>query len=273
MRVALKEYRHRWLAVLISPRGLWWLVAALLVLCLLLAARLVFVVATGPAKPVVSFPPAVTSSDVRELALYPSATGPVVDRETEKARINAELLGVVTSGARASASIVVSGGKVAVYQVGDDLAAGVTVEAIEPTRVVVREQGVLRHIALKSLVAEGGPGFTPVAVDSQGGEQEAGSGMAPALPLVEVSTILTDDGQAAIRVDRIDGGLGQRVALNSGDIIVAVDGQSLASIMADGNALERLAGRQALSVTLIRNGVDTEIEVDGEIVKSLMGRR
>ena len=246
-----------------STRGWWFIAGLLFLLCVVLAVRLASLYGIQEARPALNFAPASVHERDAELVLYPADSSTPVRDNIERARLSAVLLGVVTAGSRASASLSIDGSPVAVYKAGDTLRQGVTLESIEPARVVIREQGARRYLPLEAL-AEGAADLTAPPPAAQ---ENGSTGLD-----VGVSTVVTDDGQPGLKVDRIGDGLEAPVDIVEGDVIVAVAGRPLTDFLGDPGALAQLTARERLAVTLIRNGVDTEIEVGGDIVRALMNR-
>ena len=252
----------RRLASGLTPRVQWLACLVLAVLCVLAAVKLTALIVTEPQRPgirfpVVQSPPSQTGAD-----LYPVAGSAVPPGEQlSEAAINASLMGVVHLPERALASIAVGKGREKVYREGDELAAGVTLERIETTRVVIRERGALRQISLKSLLDSS----APIAVSEfpeSGGD----------LPPVVASPMLGDDGITGLRVDQLDPELEALDLVRKGDVVVAVDGIGLSALMADPAAMGRLAEREDLTLTLMRDGSETTVNIDGEIIRAMVNQ-
>ena len=245
----------------LSPRGWRWLNGLLALLCLLAAVRLALLLMVPVGAPILALPPA--AGDGRGgIALYPGVSGAVADRDAlPAASLGAEVLGVITRGDRAWANIAVDGATDGIYRPGDELASGVTVARIEPGLVVVREQGQLRHIPLRTLLAAGdaplGAALPPAS---------AGAAMA-------VSLTTTAGGDQALRLDALDGDAVAR-GFAPGDLVVGLDDRPLADLLGDGDAMAALgAGAGEYRVRVLRDGGEHEITIDAAQVASWFNRR
>lgn len=252
---------NRLRAALASPRVLWGLCLLLAALCLALAVKIALLAFAGAALPEVTFPRTSAGTSQRALVLYPrQPSGESMDNLSESS-VNAQLLGVISSGERAFANMLVQGKKEAVFKVGDELAPGVVIEAIEPSRVVVRERGALRRISLKSLLD--GNKAAPVA--------RAAPATTLSLP-ADVTPMLTASGASGLRIERISDELAALGLVNEGDVILAVNDKPLNELMADSNSLQALGAQQSLTITLERNGAETTVDVDSATARALLSQ-
>lgn len=255
-------------ALAASRRALWLLCAVLALFCLAGAVKLAMLLVSPPELPVVVYPAAQSSPSQPLARLYPDS-GPETAGETlTEAALDGELMGVVSSGGRAVASMKIKG-REAVYGVGDELVPGVVVEAVEPVQVVVREHGTLRRISLKSLLdGQPGAGVTRYPAGPVSGNGSTHSGDASAM--AQVTPVLTASGATGMRIDSLDGQLQGLDMVSAGDVILAVDGSPLSALMASGTALDDLSSRNSVSITLERNGQEMTVDISGDTVRSLM---
>ena len=239
-----------------------WAGCALLgVACLLVMIKLAGLLFVEPVEPVVRFSRPVATQAIANVTLYPA--GGAVAQSTEnltESSFNAQLLGVIHRADRSIASIAVKGQKEKVFRAGDSLASGVTLERIETNRVVIRERGALKQITLKSLLEKG----TPIQVDKTGVSPVNG------LPPVIATPVLGDEGISGLRVDQLNADIEALDLVHKGDLVVAVDGVGLSTLMADQAAIGRLSQRDQLSLTVIRNGQETSVDISGELIRTIM---
>lgn len=251
---------RRLVAAVTGRRFLWLLCALLALLCLAVAARLALLTLGDARQPTVRFPAVAGADSARDFAVYPGDGSPSSNGEDlAVARIDAVLLGVLGRGERALASIALEGERDRIYAEGDRLAPGVEVERILPRAVIVREQGQRRRIPLKSLVDDGGPLI-----------ERAGAGPASEPPSprgVGLSPAITGDGATGLRVERLDPALADLAGVEQGDLVVAVEGRPVATLMDDREALAQLAGSDSLAVTVLRDGREQELSLDGRLLR------
>jgi hypothetical protein len=249
----------------LSPRGLQIVCGVLALATILAAAKLVAVLVAADGVPRVVFPQPPRQPQVAALNLYPRGdSGQIAGDNLSEAALDARLLGVVRGDSQAFATLVIKGNSKTVFRVGDSLAAGVSLEAIEPTRVVVRERGALRRISLATLLDQQPPlGLAPEPVAGVGGK---GSPQA----LLLATPVLAEDGASALRIDQLGPDLESLGLVARGDLVVAVAGRPLAELMADGALLRELESRDTLTLTLVRDGSETTVDVDSAIIRSLL---
>ena len=235
------------------------LLSLLLILSLI---RLVLLLVVSPELPELAFP-AATSSKQPEVMLYPKtevASG--AEQNLAEASFDGALLGVVRSENKSFASIQLSGGDVIVFRQGDELASGVILESIEPLRVVVREHGVLRQLSLASLLDK--------AESIDHGEIRQQPPLSENAPgQLAVTPVLGDD-VSGLRVEQLSPELAALNLVQPGDLVVAVDGVEMSALLADSSALEVLAEQDSLSLSVVRDGRQLEMDVDGALVKSMV---
>ncbi|MCK9504727.1 MAG: hypothetical protein M0Q95_11165 [Porticoccaceae bacterium] len=274
LRLALAPFLKVCSAALDGARGaparLWWLlVLVLAAICTVALITLVARLVADAPLPKVVFPAAPQGTAQQRLTLYPSGDNSSNAGTLVEASVDAELLGVISMGNQSRANMRVKGKKETVFAVGDELVAGVVIDSISPAYVVVRERGALRKITLKSLlVANNG-----AVIEASTAAQNVASDTRP--PPVEmpvaVSAVLTDSGQSGLRIDAVDAAIGELAAIRVGDIILAVEEIALSSLMADAAMLETLSRQQSLAVTLVRDGEQITLNMDGDGIRALLG--
>jgi len=227
--------------------------------------------------PEVSFPAPQAQVDT-SYSLYPGAGSAPADEAIEQldvARINAVVVGIVSRAEGAWVNISLDGKTDRIYTIGDRLAPSVVVEAIVPDGVVVREQGVLRRIPLRSLVAEGAPAISvsspALAVPAVTGDELDSTSAAELIDSLGVTAVINADGSTGLRVDSLDAQL-PALGLSEGDVVVAVNGRPVAELMADARALADLRAEPQLAVTLRRDGSEQDISVDGAVISQWLGQ-
>lgn len=191
--------------------------------------------------------------------------------ELSDATINAELLGVVIQGDRAIASISVPRNPNGVYEVGDEISPGVSLERIEPLRVVVSERGTLRQIPLKPIVARRAAENTQLLETVE--SDTAGfslSGVLGATPIQVAGVGL------GIRLDSLDDEIVQISDLRVRDVILNVDGTPVSDLMTSPQRWQQLMMESNVTLDIQRDGVEQQITVNarslGERILPTLGQ-
>lgn len=269
-------------AVLLSPRLLWGLCCILSIIAVLVATNIVTLALNEPDKPEIVFPRATGIGSSGAPLLYPSPDTAASGEELSEASIKAELLGVISGGAAPRVSMKIKGKKDEVFGLGDEVAPGVIIEAIEPGRVVVRERGALRRISFTPL-ANNLSGLTMEIIseadstdlDALEAEQEAAAEnpwMTEREHGFSLTPVLMEDGQSGVRVDTLDVELSSLGLVQVDDVILAVDGTPLVELINHPNTLDQLGQRQDISLLMQRDGAEISLTVSGDTLRSLLGR-
>lgn len=207
----------------------------------------------------------------RETAAPVQNIQPEESTELSDATINAELLGVVIQGDRAVASISLPRNPNGVYEVGDEISPGVSLERIEPLRVVVSERGSLRQIPLKPVVtsrtANRSQLLETVASEPSGFNL---SGVLGATPIQIAGAGL------GIRLDSLDDEISQISDLRVRDVILSVDGTPVSQLMTSPQRWQQLMMESTVTLDIQRDGVDQQITVNarslGERILPTLGQ-
>lgn len=207
----------------------------------------------------------------RETANSVQVSQPEESTDLSDATINADLLGVVIQGDRAIASISVPRNPNGVYEVGDEISPGVSLERIEPLRVVVSERGTLRQILLKPLVVSRTDTSTQlletVASESSGFSL---SGVMGATPIQVAGVGL------GIRLDSLDQEIMQISDLRVRDVVLGVDGTPVSQLMTSPQRWQQLMMESTVTLDIQRDGVEQQITVNarslGERILPTLGQ-
>jgi type II secretion system protein C len=176
----------------------------------------------------------------------------------QPSRINAELLGVIIVGTKAVASISTPKKKRGVYRVGDKLQRGVTVDAIEDTRVVLDENGRLRELKLKAVFEQG------IITDKVTGVTSTSSSIADAglADMVSLSPVTLADKSTGIKLQRAHADLLAMGDMREGDIIVQVGKVAVSELMNNPIKLQALMSQTSVPIIVERDGQRQEIYVN-----------
>jgi type II secretion system protein C len=238
-----------------KAKKVYWATVALL--CCWLAVNLMWMIVS---------PPIFNDQPIKVAA--PSAAKPIwnwfaavkvqEEENIQPSRINAELLGVMIVGTKAIASISTPKKKSGVYRVGDKLQRGVSVQAIEDTRVVLDENGRLRELKLKAVFEQG------IVKDKAGGAIYATGSAADAglADMVSLSPVTLADNSTGIKLQRAHADLLAMGDMREGDVIVQVGKVAVSELMNNPIKLQALMSQTSVPIIVERDGQRQEIYVN-----------
>lgn len=195
-------------------------------------------------------------------AEVPAESG--ISEELPNASIRAELLGVVISPWGSYAAISTSANPDGVYAVGDSIGNNVTLEAVEPRRVVVSQSGSRRQIALKA-ISEGG---ASVQSSSQSDllqlneAQSSGQGFNLSGLLSAAPEMVPGVGMG-LRLGDLSEDLADLADVQEGDVLIAVNGTAVGDMMSNPVMWQQFSQMTSMPVTIIRNEEQIELFVNG----------
>lgn len=178
----------------------------------------------------------------------------VTQKRLNKARLNAEVLGVVVRGDQSVVLLSLPGRPEGVYRVGDKVNNQTEVEAIEAHRIVLRENGVLRELELETLGDSPTSSVVRHTNNSSNDDAMAILNMARAVPV-------SVEGVTGLRLDDLSQEIQQLSELKSGDIVLSVEGQNIQSLQS-GNNWQSLMNKTDAQVSLMRDGQQMIIQVN-----------
>ncbi|MGV6807985.1 MAG: type II secretion system protein N [bacterium] len=247
-----------------NPKIVWGFSALLAGLALVLAIKLVIVLASENHLPEISIRLPETSSP-RVFTLFNDGGNNQTVADLPEARINAEVLGLVAGGRDAYATIAVDGKKHAVYRAGDDINGSVKVESIDSAGVVVREQGIQRRIYINRL--RGDQGGSLIQSASPAVQVDAESGVENMEFSVELGEI------SGLRIQSIDSRAAVVLGIREGDVVQAINDVDVLTMdvpetpAAFFNVL--FEDQNAANIRIFRDGRQIDILVDASQVQSL----
>lgn len=174
----------------------------------------------------------------------------------EQANLNAQVMGVVIKGQHSVALIQLPGRSEKVYHIGDKINNTTSLESVEAHRIVLRETGVLRELGLHKLGSNNSSTNAIVRHTKSPSKFEAMAlmDMARAVPV-------NIEGGTGLRLDDLSSEIQQLSELQSGDIILSVEGQDVMSLTTD-NSWQTLMNKTDAQVNLIREGQSLTVQVN-----------
>ena len=181
---------------------------------------------------------------------------PVGD-DLPETRSGAQLVGIVLTERERLATITTGNAQRSVYREGDSLDGNIRIERIEPTRVVLREQGEQRQLVLARF-------------DTGGQATGSTTSPSPFLPPLGASSnpsfgtrVSTSSSYGTvIEIDSVPDQLAASLPFQRGDRIVSVDGYNLDHVARDAALRAELAESASLPIEIERNGATMELSVD-----------
>ncbi len=191
---------------------------------------------------------------------------PVVDMgELENSTLKAKLLGVLISGDMSSATVAFGGKPEKVFHVGDKLAPKVTIEKIEPYRIIVKQNGKRSQILMKKsdsvIETEESTGTM------EGKAADGGFAMANMFGAVPVRV---DDYGSGFKLNKLSEEMKMLADLENDDIVVDVGGLGVQELMSDPKQWVKYSTQASLPVTVIRDGQEVVVYVNAASLSAKM---
>lgn len=189
----------------------------------------------------------------------------ISEENLANASIRAELRGVVISPWGSYAAISTSANPDGVYSIGDSIENNVTLEAIEPARVIISQQGSRRQILLKSVT---GSGSSAQGMNQSGllelNEVRSGSGQGFNLSglLSAVPEMVPGIGMG-LRLGNLSADLADLADVQEGDVLISVNGSAVSDMMSNPVMWQQFSQMSSMPVTIMRDGEQIELFVNG----------
>ena len=185
--------------------------------------------------------------------------------ELENATLNAKLLGVMISDTIASATIAFNGKPQKVYHVGDKLGSAVTIEKIEPYRIIVKQNGTNKQILMAkadSVIETQRP-----VVDAGGQQEDGGFAMANMFGAVPIRV---DEYGSGFKLNKLSKEMRMLADLEDNDVVVDVGGVGVQELMSDPQQWVKYSTQSSLPVTVIRDGQPVVVYVNAASLSAKM---
>jgi len=185
--------------------------------------------------------------------------------ELENSTLKVKLLGVVISGDISSATLAFNGKPQKVYHVGDKLGSSVTIEEIEPYRIIVNQSGTNKQILMAKsdnvIETEQSTG----TVDGQAAD--GGFAMANMFGAVPVRI---DEYGSGFKLNKLSKEMKMLADLENNDVVVDVGGTGVQELMSDPQQWIKYSAQSSLPVTVIRDGEPVVIYVNAASLSAKM---
>ena len=196
---------------------------------------------------------------------YAGAAEPEEEVEEEDivdASISAELFGVVIAGEDSIATLTVSRKPAQVYRIGDELDRNVTLEEIEPNRVVISQNGTRRQILLNDITGgaqDSSDEESLIRVNDEPAPATAGF----SLPGVGSTTpIRVEGGGTGLRLSGVSEDIGDLADLRENDVVLDINGTPVADLFTNPLLWQQFSQETNLPMTVLRDGNQEEVYVN-----------
>ncbi len=185
--------------------------------------------------------------------------------ELENSTLKAKLLGVMISGEISSATLAFNGKPQKVYHVGDKLGSSVTIEKIEPYRIIVKQNGKNKQILLAKA-------DTVIETEQSAGGtngQTADGGFAMANMFGAVP-IRVDGYGSGFKLNKLSKEMKMLADLENNDVVVDVGGTGVQELMSNPQQWIKYSAQSSLPVTVVRDGQPVVIYVNAASLSAKM---
>jgi type II secretion system protein C len=185
--------------------------------------------------------------------------------ELENSTLKAKLLGVVISGEISSATLAFNGKPQQVYHVGDKLGSVVTIEQIEPYRIIVKQGGINKQILMSK--ADNVIETEQSTGTMEGKAANGGFAMANMFGAVPVRV---DEYGSGFKLNKLSEEMKMLADLENNDVVVDVGGTGVQELMSDPQQWIKYSAQSSLPVTVIRDGEPVVIYVNAASLSAKM---
>lgn len=185
--------------------------------------------------------------------------------ELENSTLKAKLLGVMISGEISSATLAFNGKPQKVYHVGDKLGSSVTIEKIEPYRIIVKQNGKNTQILLAK--ADTVIETEQSSVGENGQTADGGFSMANMFGAVPVRM---EGYGSGFKLNKLSKEMKMLADLENNDVVVNVGGTGVQQLMSDPQQWIKYSAQTSLPVTVVRDGQPVVIYVNAASLSAKM---
>jgi type II secretion system protein C len=188
-----------------------------------------------------------------------------VASELENSTLRAKLLGVIISDQLSSATIALNAKPQKVYHVGDKLGFDVTIEEIEPYRIIVKQGGTNKQILMAkadTLIEN-----EESSDSTEGQTADGGFAMANMFGAVPVRM---DEYGSGFKLNKLSEEMKMLADLENNDVVVDVGGMGVQELMADPKQWIKYSSESSLPVTVVRDGQPVVVYVNAASLSAKM---
>jgi type II secretion system protein C len=185
--------------------------------------------------------------------------------ELENSTLKAKLLGVMISEEISLATLAFNGKPQKVYHVGDKLGSSVTIEEIEPYRIIVKQNGKNSQI----LMAKADSVIETEQSTGGANKQTADGGFAMANMFGAVP-VRVDEYGSGFKLNKLSEEMKILADLENNDVVVDVGGTGVQELMSDPQQWIKYSAQSSLPVTVIRDGEPVVIYVNAASLSAKM---
>ena len=176
--------------------------------------------------------------------------------EAEEANINATLVGVAIAPGHSYATLRVGRNPEKVFRAGEELVAGAEITAIEPYRILLRQNGRTVQISMAKTSDSTNVISRTRAPVNQPRQGFSVTNMFAAVP-VEV-----EDYETGLQLDSLSEELKTMGDIMDGDVVVQVDGKSVQELLGNPALMMEYSTSSAVPVTVLRDGQEVVVYVN-----------
>ena len=185
--------------------------------------------------------------------------------ELENSTLNAKLLGVMISGEISSATLAFNGKPQEVYHVGDKLGSSVTIDKIEPYRIIVKQNGKNSQILLAKADT-----VIETEQSTGGTSQQAADGGFAMANMFGAVPVRMDGYGSGFKLNKLSEEMKMLADLENNDVVVDVGGTGVKELMSDPQQWIKYSAQSSLPVTVIRDGEPVVIYVNAASLSAKM---
>ena len=240
---------------------------------LLLAPLPVADTAAPVVRPVAANSPTAAKSPFGKIAAAePAEPAEQPLENVQETSLNLKLHGVYSDSENSSAIIETPENKQKVFNLGDEIWNGVTLEAVYPNQVTINSNGVIESLKLPKELQDRPPPIVapanrppapqirevdgPSSASLRGASRNKPRGISE---IVRFEPSRNSEGETAIAIYSVgDKAFFASQGLRDGDVVVAVDNKRVTNVV---EALTGLANKPSVKVNVERNGVPVELVI------------
>jgi hypothetical protein len=177
-----------------------------------------------------------------------------------------QLVGVVTRGAQRLAILSTGSGRERVVREGQGLEGGLRIAAVETNRILLEGSGGTRQLSLRRLAEAATPPASTLARPGAAGKPDWRAQLQQQLYTV----LVEGESVQGLRLDGIPPTALGTGGLERGDLLLELDGEPVASMLAADDIAERLLSLPAAELRVLRRDAAVTISVSGDALREML---